>query len=339
MEKLNTYLKRSNLKTLKTIILLNLMLTSFLVLSTRIATFLHEVFGHTFIALISGGSVYRIKISMFGGGRVWADLTKTNIVILFLFCLSGIMINIITGILPVIFSHKTDRLSLRCRIFFIVFAMASLLGALAYLITGIYYEFGDPANWTSEIPFWFKSLWVPLMIIAPYISFYLARHYVRIQEQIIPSTDFIKRTVFTALTLGAALFTYLILFIITNQSLASTTASEAAFQREKARILETKRQELFSKIQKENPELTKIEILAIIENAGIQVDPNEVPKKLPILPMIMVLYLIGGMAALFKKPKYTETSNFRTNIWEVLLYCLIATVVVSILAYTGGYIY
>ncbi len=63
-------------KTWKDVVLFTFMLIGLLVLSTRFLTLLHEVMGHGFTALILGGKVLKIKVSLFGGGRVWADINN-----------------------------------------------------------------------------------------------------------------------------------------------------------------------------------------------------------------------------------------------------------------------
>ena len=51
--------------------LLDLFLLSLLILSTRLATFLHETVGHALTAALFGGRVTGIRLSLFGGGNVY----------------------------------------------------------------------------------------------------------------------------------------------------------------------------------------------------------------------------------------------------------------------------
>lgn len=310
-----------------------------MILGSRTATFFHEVLGHALVALIFGGSVNKIKISMFGGGRVWTDLIEPHTRVLFIFSMAGIIVNLITGVGAIMIAVKPKRLTLQSRLFLTVFAMISILGALAYLITGIYYEFGDPVAWTDNIPVWYGFLWLPLIGIIPLIVFFLTRHYASLQGHLLHTPGFVSRTVYSVFSLGLAVLTYAIFFIAAQQNLASTTASEAAFIREKELILQEKLDKLFAEIQRKNPELSVSEIQAIVDKMNIQVKREDVPKKFPILPVVIALSFLGGMAALIQKPEYIDISGIKLNNWRVAAYCVAASVVVLLLAYTGEYIY
>lgn len=316
-----------------------LTLTAFLVLGSRIATFLHELLGHACIALIFGGSINKIQISMFGGGRVWADLMATHKPALFIFSMSGILINLLTGAGSFIIAVKRRHLSFQSRLFLTVFALTSILGALAYLITGIYYDFGDPVTWTDTIPGWYGVLWLPLMSVTPFAAYIIFRYYASLQEHVFHTSGFVSRSVYAALTLGFALITYLVFFIVTQQNLASVTASEEAFIREKERIFLEKQDALFTEIQQQHPELTAIEVQAMVDKTPIQIKTEDIPKKFPILPLLIGLCASGGMAALIKAPDSAEIMNDGPDLRQALIYGLAAFAVVLILAYSGELVY
>ena len=91
------------------ILVIDFLLIALFILATRFATFLHEVLGHAFVAFIVGGDVHRIKVSLFGGGMVWADLGNSHSPSLFIYCLAGIFVNLITGALPIVFRNKLHK--------------------------------------------------------------------------------------------------------------------------------------------------------------------------------------------------------------------------------------
>ncbi len=314
------------------------MLIGLLVLSTRLLTLLHEVMGHGFTALILGGKVLKIKVSLFGGGRVWADINNNHIVSRFLFSMSGIFVNFLTGAIPFVLYKRTIKLDIRWRIFWSLFAMASLVGALGYLVTGIYYDFGDPVSWTKQAPGWFMLCWIPLIVLTPFIAFYCTKLYIASQESLFPTKKFVDRFIMTTATLGIAMVVYGALFVSTNQSVSLAQAPKAAYNREKAGILEMYKRELFLKIREQNPDLSSEEIQAIVDSTPVSVDPDEVPVRFPIIPVFAFLCISGGLFALVGKPKYLpkylDDAVLKLKTLDVLLICIAAIGVILILVCT-----
>ena len=320
------------------IFFLDFLLIALLILATRFATFLHEVFGHAFVILIVGGDVHRIKVSLFGGGTVWADLGNYHGPILFTYCLAGIFVNLVTGALPIVFRNKLRRTNPIWGLFWVIFSMVSLLGALAYLVLGLYYNFGDPVSWTQLTPRWLESFWIPFLIATPFVANFVSRLYISMQERIVPAHDFMGRIKISLATLGVSSLVYACLFIWTNQGLASTTSPTAAYHREEARIIEKKKEELAQRLRETYPELTQEEVQAQVDNTSILVDPEEVPTRFPMIPVLVILCTLGALAALKEK---TDSENFpiQLRVATVLVVCLLAVFVVATLAYTGGTIY
>ena len=323
----------------KKIILIDFLLIALLILATRLATFLHEVFGHAFVALVVGGEVHGIKVSLFGGGMVWADLGNYPGYALFLYCLAGILVNLFTGALPIVFSKKIKKMNVTWGLLWAVFAMTSLLGAIAYLVLGIYYDFGDPVNWVQVTPHWFKLFWIPFLIVTPLVAYFASRLYISVQEQMFPTKNFIGRVKLLLATLGVSLLVYGGLFAWTNQSLASTDSSLAAYYREEARVIERKKDELTQRLQKTYPELTQEEIQARVDSAHIHVEPDEVPTRFPMIPVFMILCLLGGSTALPKRETGRAGSSIQPGVATVLMTCFLAAIVLFTLTYTNGFIY
>ncbi len=321
-------------KTWKEVALFTFMLIGLLVLSTRFLTLLHEVMGHGFTALILGGKVLKIKVSLFGGGRVWADINNNHTAAHFFFSMSGIFVNFLTGAIPVVLYKKTIKLDVRWRVFWSLFAMASLVGALGYLVTGIYYDFGDPVSWTKQAPGWFMLCWIPLMVITPFVSYYCTKLYIASQENLFPTNKFVDRFIITTVTLVVAMVVYGVLFVSTKQSVSLAQAPKAAYNREKASILEKYKKELFLKIREQNPELTLEQIQSIVDSTPISVDPDEVPERFPIIPVFAFLCIAGGMFALVGKPKHVGDTALKPSTLNVLFICIAAICVILILVCT-----
>ena len=140
-------------------------------------------------------------------------------------------------------------------------------------------------------------------------------------------------------TLGVSSIVYAGLFACTNQSLASTDSSIAAYYREEARVIERKKDELAQRLQKTYPELTKEEIQARVESTHIHVEPDEVPTRLPMIPVFVILCLLGGSTALKKKEPSRAGPPIQPGAATVLMVCFLAAIVLSTLTYSNGFIY
>jgi len=323
----------------KKIILIDFLLIALLILATRFATFLHEVFGHAFVALIMCGEVHGIKISLFGGGMVWAELGKTSGPALFLYCLAGIFINLFTGVLPIVFAKKIRKMTVTWGLLWAVFAMTSLLGALAYLVLGIYYDFGDPVNWIQVTPYGFGLLWIPFLVITPFAAYSASRLFILVQENMFPTKNFVGRIKMVLATLGVSFLVYACLFVSTNQSLASVKSSSVDYYRKEVLVIERKKAELAQKLQKTYPELTKEEIQARVDKTPIHVEPDEVPTRFPMIPVFLVLCLLGGSMALPNKKSSRAGPSIQPGAVTVLMVCFLAIIVLATLTYTNGFIY
>lgn len=227
------------------IVYYNIVLVSCLILSTRIATVIHEVLGHALVAVLSGGSVFQVSVSLFGGGITKAVLGNDHVFIRFFFSLSGILLNIVTGMLPILFIKKIEKLHLSFAMLLFTFSLSSLHGALAYLVMGLYYNTGDPVSWVNSASHLFPLCWVPFLFIAPFVSYKVLRLYIPVQERIFPTKTFKGRLYISSVTLGMSFFIYALLFYYTNQSLVSINASAYDHQRSKRIMIQQKKSSSF----------------------------------------------------------------------------------------------
>ena len=325
--------------TWRKILLIDFLLIALLILATRFATFLHEVFGHALVAVIVGGEVHRITVSLFGGGKVWADLGHCNSLALFFFCLSGIFVNLVAGVLPIVFRKKIGKISPIMGLFWAVFSMTSLLGTLAYIVLGLYYDYGDPVNWVQVTPRWLGLFWVPFLIITPIAAYVALRLYVTVQENVFPENDFVGRLKIAFITLGVSSLIYAGLFIWTNQHLASIDAPIAAYESEKAKIIEKRQEELAQRFREVYPDMTEEEIQSQVDHIPIHVDPDEVATKFPLIPVLVILCTFGGLAAMLKGGIQGVRISGQPRVATIYMVCFLAAVVISVLVYTNGYIF
>jgi hypothetical protein len=220
-----------------------------------------------------------------------------------------------------------------------VFAMTSLLGALAYLVLGFYYDFGDPVNWVQVRPHGFGLLWIPFVVITPFAAYSASRLFILVQENMFPTKNFMGRIKILLATLGVSCLVYACLFVWTNQSLASINSSSVDYYRKETRVIERKKTELAQKLQKTYPELTKEEIQARVDNTPIHVEPDEVPTRFPMIPVFLILCLLGGSMALPKKGSSRAGPPIQPGAVTVLMVCFLAVIVLATLTYTNGFIY
>lgn len=220
-----------------------------------------------------------------------------------------------------------------------VFAMTSLLGVLAYLVLGIYYDFGDPVNWVRVTPHWFGLFWIPFLIVTPLAAYSVSKLYILVQEKMFPTKNFMRRIKILLTTLGVSSLVYACLFAWTNQSLASIDSSIAAYYRAEARVIERKKNELAQRLQKTYPELTQEEIQARVDSTHIRVEPEDVPTRFPIIPVFVIFCLFGGSTALPKRRTSRGAPPIQPGAATVLMVCFLAAIVLSTLTYTNGFIY
>jgi hypothetical protein len=181
--------------------------------------------------------------------------------------------------------------------------------------------------------------WIPFLITAPIVAHLCTRLYLSVQQRIIPTRNFIGLLRITFATLGVSVLVYAGLFWLTDQSLASADAPVAEYQREATKIIEKKKKELAQRIKTVRPELTEAEIQAQVDNTPIHVEPEEVPVKFPMIPVLVVLFLLGGLTALKNHELDGEGTPAQPKPRMVSLLFLLAVIVVSVLAYRDEIVY
>ncbi|PCJ62942.1 MAG: hypothetical protein COA79_02090 [Planctomycetota bacterium] len=326
-------------KSVKAILIIILMV-SMLVLSTRLTTFIHEVFGHALVAYLFDFSIHKIDISLFGGGYVSSDFHSKSILKNILFSYSGILINILTAIIIFIYFKKVKIQNIFISLFLSLTLLASLNGGIAYIILGIYYEYGDPVTWTSILPAWYTWCWLPTLCFTPFSSYLSTRVYLTIQEKIISTTTGMNRLKTTLITLGIPIIIYVLLFFTFNQHTVSTDAAQQYHSREKEKITIRKIKEVEEKIKLSKPNITKKQIKEELKNTSIIVAEKEIPTKFPLIIILIFLYFTGGLISIFKfQPSSNLNKTGQGDFNGIFKYILLAIAVLVLLYSTHGQIY
>ena len=321
------------------LLLFNLFLLAIMILATRLATFLHELIGHALLALTFGGNVSGIRVSLFGGGRVFYQLEAgSGLLVRPLVAFGGIFINILTGILPFLYIRKLGKRP-AWALFLSLFGMVSLLGALAYTSLGFYYDQGDPAAWhkdPSPVGTWFS---IPFLVFSPFVSYFVIKSYSILTESWFPARTFQGRIGILILTLGLTGCAYAGLFGLTGQRVMALDTPSLAYQRAEKEVREIKKEELYRSLRKSRPELPEEDARELVEKMPIIVEPDDVPKKFPLIPIIVVLYAAGALFAL-QNTKGGMVDSYeriapRSGIFAVAL----AGAILGVLAWTGGWIW
>ena len=302
-------------------------------------TLVHEVLGHTFIAWIIGGKIYEIRVSLFGGGKVIADIGHTGDFIAFMFSLSGLTVNVFTGLIPLFFFKTVEKLNVSLALLIALFSLESLSGAITYLITGFYYEFGDPVNWSPYRNFLIQYGWIPFLMLLPFAVYAGIMLYLRIQQKIFPEFSVYRRILVTSVTLGTALAVYTGLFYLTEQHFAVTRAPNEAFLRERAKQIEIKKKSIADELKKSYPEMTDDEIKSRIDQLSVDVNPDEVPKQFPILYVVILLSIGGGFAAHARTKNNIEEKLSHIRKADVFWLGIFAGIMLIILEYCDETLY
>ncbi|MFP4475099.1 MAG: hypothetical protein ACLFOY_06030 [Desulfatibacillaceae bacterium] len=314
----------------------DLLLLALLILATRTATVLHEFLGHALWAILFGGEVHAVRVSLFGGGGVESTLPATSGSVLFVYSLSGIGVNFATGS-AALAALRWKRTPQPIGLFLALFAAASLMGSLAYLVLGIYHGVGDPVAWADPLPLWYGSLWLPLLLCAPLCGRLAARACLAQMERAFPDASTVGRLGRAAATFGVAFAAYLLLFVATNQNLASADAPQRARVRAEQELLAKKRLEMAEKLAREHPGWSRERVLAEAAGRPVQVAPGEVPERFPIIPVFAVLSMIGAITAAFGVP--APRVRGRPGAGVAVVAAVLAVVVLLLLYVTGGLLY
>ena len=320
------------------LLLFDLLLLAFLILGTRLATILHELLGHALTVLASGGWVKAVYISLLGGGRVLHELPDgAGTPVRFLVACSGIAVNLLTGILVLHRSGRTERGRLLDG-FWILFAGVSLLGGAAYAALGLYYGQGDPVAWMDRGSGGLSWACVPFLMAAPLLGFAAAGRFSTWVGQWFPSRSFAGRVLVLIVTAGAAVGAYAGLYQATGARSRALDAPQAAFMEAKRQIVQDRREELARRLRIANPDLTNARIRRMVERAPVVVRPEEVPRKPPLEVILALLFGAGGLAALRSGTDASSTVG-RLSPRPVLLAAALAAGFLVVLFSAGGWLY
>lgn len=325
----------------KKILLLDLLLLSFLILGTRLATLVHEILGHALFSLLTGGAVKGIRISLFGGGNVYHALPDgAGVPSLFAVALSGIALNLVTGAAVILRPWKSENPKIGHALW-ILFGLASLLGGLAYGALGFYYGEGDPVDWMSGPGY--PSAWfcVPFLAAAPFSAFAAVDAYLKWMEGWLPGgRSGIQRLGLVAATLGIALASYAGFYTLSGAESRAMDAPRAAAQRA---VEEAERQELAAlirEVQKRYPGLTDDQARDLIGRLAVQGPPVEVPRKFPLKIVLACLFSMGGLCAVFRpRQPGRDVGEGSLSPRSVLAVTAVAASVLAVLGLTGGWIF
>lgn len=259
---------------------------SMLILSTRLGAFLHEFAGHGLIARMLGGSFDAFRLTLFAGGeaRFSGEFGEISG---FLVCFGGIIVNLVTGFAVLLFI-RLRRFSFSLTLFGIFLAGVSILSQIQYLVMGAYYRYGDPAC-LANYPFALLFAWIAGLGLLAYFSWYIMKFFFRFQDAYFPVCGIIKRAVITFLILGIPVLLYACLYNFSKTPLASV----AAIKQARVRI-----QKEAEKIKAETNSEQSIE------------DIMKGLKQYPILPVIIIIYLLSALLAFLNTQRSVREQYF-----------------------------
>ena len=321
------------------LLLFDFYLLAILILAGRLATGLHEIVGHGLAAVIFGGRVNGVHISLFGGG--WTSYQfdrEIGVTARFLVSFAGIFVNFLSGLLARWMIRKPSSHPTRT-LFLTFFAAVSVLGAIGYVALGFYYQQGDPVAWMSSPARAATWLWIPFIVLAPCASYLVLKPYAFVCERLFPACTYRRRVIMVLLTLGVTGCLYSGLYVVTNQRSAALDAAARAYQRDKESVLRAKREVLTAELRTAHPELSMEGVMRLAEQTSIAVDPDEVPQKFPLMPILAILYVGGVFASL--GGSRSGSSETMGPIPAALVFRLVAlaALILGILAWSGGWLF
>ncbi len=313
-------------------------LLALLILATRMAACLHEIVGHGLTTAIFGGRVNGIHISLFGGGWSYYQFDREiGSIARFVVAFGGILVNLLSGLLALWFVRRSNPAR---NLFWALFAAISVLGATGYTVLGFYYQQGDPGEWLqnpSPLTAW---LWIPFLMLAPYASYLTLKPYVLACESRFPARTYRGRAITVLLTLGLAGCLYTGLYVVTHQRSAALDAAATAYEEDKRRVLHAKREALAAKLREAHPELSAEAVRRMAEQASIAVDPGEVPRRFPLMPILAVLYLGGVLASIGGGGRSALPRRIpRLSPGLVCWWAALAGIVLGVLMWSEGWLY
>ncbi len=273
-----------------------------IIVAIWLQTFVHEVFGHCLFGTLCGGEAYGFSIGLLGGGGAdvagyWGDHLWTGVLENF----SGILVNILMGLLIFVFTNRQPQWSVWA-LFLSLFIQMSVLTQIGYACVGAYYEIADTGGWSTLVPVVGPYLWLVPFLAAPFAARWLTSPYAWLQQQVLPAVSPFRRVVFASLTLGAAICVFAPLHLAVS-TLHWQTFPERAWEREADRVLEQKREAVATQIRTEHPELPEEEVGKQVEAAKVEVKPEEVHIGPWVALAFVGLTMLGGAGSLWREKR------------------------------------
>jgi hypothetical protein len=290
-----------------------LMTEAMLIISTRLGAFLHEFVGHGLVALLFGGRFEAFSLTLFAGGEAlfsgnFSEIAKLGV------SLGGIAVNLMSG-LTVLWFIRRYRPSFSFTLFGLVFAGASVLSQLQYLILGSYYRHGDPVSLTPyPIALWLA--WAGGLLALAFSSLYLMRLFFQLQDAYFPVSPLFTRALISLLILGIPVALYAGLYHYSRTDLVST----AAIQEARHRVYQ---------------EAEKIKTETGSEQSVAKIAEELTPH--PILPWILAAYVITTIMAFFSPARVRKEKSpppFPSSLFPTLLWLIIAGASLVLIALT-----
>lgn len=311
---------------MKRLFLFNLTSLFLLILATRTATILHEVLGHGLVGQLLGGDQLSIKVSLFGGGETLIDFHEPlSSIEHFLFSMGGIIINLVSGAIVLLIVMKLKRTSQTLKLFLILFAGCSIIGALHYTIIGSYYGVGDPVSWVisgfdRSVS---KNLWWILLLPLSFLSYLFIKRYIDLISIYFAHGNFLKRLTSIVLTLGITVGTYGVLFYNYDQKLYIVDTANIAMEQ----AIEEVKQKKYEDMKAVSPEEE-------INFDQIQVSRDEIKIPVPILPFLILIYLLATIFCLYRWEEGEEQigGNNDIHIRDCMYTGLLTTVVLTVIS-------
>jgi len=316
------------------LLLFNLFLLSTLVLSTRLATFLHEVLGHGLTAAALGAEVNGIRLSLFGGGNAYYQFeggpARAGA---FAVSFGGILVNLITGLVSILLSGRAETGRGRA-VYLSLFGMVSLLGGLVYTCLGFYYGVGDPEAWMSESSATAEWLWAPCLALLPVASFFGVKAFFRSIQPWFSAVRFTEKVLVLLLTLGITGSIYAGLYRITGQRSVALESSAIA----QSRAAEKARREVlavYERLREDHPEWTEEDLSRVLSAYLVSAERQWRP---PLIPVLAVLQLVGALFAL-RRGDRTAAVSPRLPPALALSSAVLAAAVIGLLVLTSGWVW
>ncbi len=238
--------------------------------------------GHGLVALLMGGNVTEVSISLFSTGFCGYQLPGPGLLQRAAVDLAGIVANLASGAVALMIVER-KRLKWEPRVILCIFAMVSIGSQFVYLVTGTYYGYGDPLIFKELLGSTVWPVWSFFLVLIAPSTYLLARVYLKLQEEWAPCDSMRARFSMLFFTLIVASFTYAVFFWTEDQT-TGFLGGMAASERRIARMAEEAVEgQLLTK------EVKTKQVRAIIRKS----------RPFPIIaPILVIAFSSGGLAFL-----------------------------------------